>query len=96
MKKTSASLETDGEYRNEQERGPTNSDKAVNADDALAPVVLRNPEVCRPIDRLNPEDPAVIAALDVLRVKLMLSILEGKRRSKSDGLVARKCRSHDR
>jgi hypothetical protein len=72
MKKTSASVETDGEYQNEQERRPTNSDKVVKADDALAPVFLWNAEVCRPIDRLNPEDPAVIAALDVLRVKLLL------------------------
>jgi hypothetical protein len=72
INKTSASVGADDEDRHKQGRGPTNSDKAVKADDALAPVFLWNAEICRPIDRLDPEDPAVIAALNVLRVKLLL------------------------
>jgi hypothetical protein len=62
----------DGETRRDQERKPTNSDKAVKADDALVPTFLWNREVCGIIDRLDPEDPAVIGALDVLRGKLLL------------------------
>jgi hypothetical protein len=71
-KESVSKVHIEGDLEVEMARRPTNSDKAVKADDAPVPSFLWDKEVCEPIHRSDPRDPKVVAALDVLRGKLLL------------------------
>jgi hypothetical protein len=62
----------EGDDTHPTKRHQTNTDKTVKSDNAAVPTWLWNKEICRTIDRLDPDDPQVCNVFDTLRNKWLL------------------------
>jgi hypothetical protein len=62
----------EGDNTHQTKRHQTNTDKAVKSDNAAVLTWLWNEEICRTIDRLDPDDPQVVKSFDTLRNKWLL------------------------